>query len=203
MKQILLIIYFTIVTIIKTFSQVDTTSSLDFLLKQGHDKVQNTKTINHKFGYSIFNGLGIGGNHFYNGISLGASARAHYKFHTINIYTSFAKKREEIYFKDYTNNLYSSNYGFTYGPGFYSKYFAASCGIGLGYYWTTIDMNKFISQPSYDKPTYVTYKKIATCISAQLTIHTRYVGLTGQLFCNTANPLTNYTFLLGAEFIIW
>jgi hypothetical protein len=203
MKHFLLLIFFTVATINPTFSQVDTTSSMDALLKQGHDKAQENKTVDRKFGCSIFGGLGKGGNHFFDGFGSGIAARAHYKFHTVNIYASLATKKEERYGSDYTYDLYSSNYGFVYGPGFHDKNFSASCGIGLGYYWTTIDMNNFISTPTLGRPDYVTYKKIATCIGAQLTAHGKYLGLTGQFLYNTANPVDNYTVLVGLEIIFW
>lgn len=203
MKYFILIIFFTTATILPTFSQEDTTSSMEALYKQGHDKAQEKNTERRKFGCSIFGGLGKGGNHFFDGFGSGIAGRAHYRFHTINIYASLATKREKIYSKDYTYDLYSSNYGFVYGPGFHDKYFSASCGIGLGYYWTSVDMQRVVPNPFVGGPTYVTYKKIATCIGAQLTAHGKIFGITGQFFYNTATPLNNYTILVGIEIIIW
>jgi hypothetical protein len=202
MKYLLFVLFFT-GTILRTFSQEDTISSMQGVYRQEHDKSQEKKIVGRKFGCSIFGGLGKGGNHFFDGFGSGVSARAHYKFHTINVYASLATKREEIYSNDYTFDLYSSNYGFIYGPGFHDKYFSASCGIGPGYYWTTIDMYRVSPNPFVSGPTYVTYKKIGTCIGAQLTAHGKILGLTGQFFYNTATPLNNYTILVGLEIIIW
>src|ERR1035437_7078227 len=197
MKQFLLIIFFTTTTIFPTFSQVDTTSSMDVLLKQGHDKAQEKakeqKSADRKFGCSVFGGLGKGGNDQKDGFAYGGSARVHYNIHTVNVYASLATKSEQINGKSADYTLYGSCYGFTYGIGAYDKNVSASIGAGLAYLQTKMIFGGGVNE------TKVYYDKLGACIGGQFSAHGKYLGFGIQMYFNVTTPVTNYTILAGLE----
>jgi hypothetical protein len=178
MKNFLLIIAFITITSISVFSQTDTLNKP------------------HKFGCSFFGGLGIGENTYKSGFANGLSARAHYKFHTINAYYSLATKSEQLYGKDFSNSLYSNNYGITYGLGAYEQNFSCSFGLGVGYFQTSMKFGAGVNlTQSY-------YEKFCTCAGVQFSIHGKYAGFGFQAFFNSSNVLSNNTFLAGLEIFI-
>ncbi len=197
----MLLLLFSVGVISSSVSQVDSTSRLDDVYRTSPGSTG--KVLMKKFGCSIFGGLGKGGNRFYDGFSFGGSFRTHYRIHTINIYSSLATRRKELYSKDYTNLLYSSNYGIVYGPGFHDKNFSVSCGAGIGYFWTTVDMWPINGAINTSGPDYITYKQTSLCLGAQLGVHSNRIGLSAQFFYNSNKSLTNYTGLLGIEVILW
>ena len=166
------------------FSQTDTSSSTQI-------NVASKKT-----GYLVFGGLGTGGNIYKKGFAYGGGILVHYNIHSFSVFTSKATARDELYSKDYTNTLNSASYGLTYGVGVYEKYVSASIGAGIGYSNTDIDFHKNFSQPVYTN-----YSNFGACVSGQLTVHGKWLGLSAQGFCNLSS-LSTYTFLVGLEVVI-
>ena len=195
MKQIIFFILFIIATIFPAFSQVDTTSSLEILYKQAHDKTQKNKP--RKFGYSIFGGLGKSGNDKTSGIAFGGSARAHYGLQTINIYASQVNRLEYHGAESESSTLHASHYGLTYGVGYYDKNTSFSVGAGLAYSFVQMSTGGGVNYHEYN------YEKYGVCIGGQFSAHGKYIGGGIQGYYNVTKPGNNYIFLIGLEITIW
>jgi hypothetical protein len=195
------------------YAQTDTTSSLDILLQNSQHKRLEKEHDNRILGCSVFGGLGLGGNDRKTGFAQGISARVHYNAHTINIYTSFANKAEQIANVGYTNSLNSTCTGITYGVGSYSKYTSASIGAGLGYchtlqyqlikgpvYVSKVPTNNMVLSPY--TPGFVNYHQFGICVGGQINFHYKFIGFTIQSFVNISPVLINYTALAGLELML-
>lgn len=191
MKQFLLIIFFTTAIIIPIFSQVDTTSSLDALIKQGHEKARENKS--RKFGCTIFGGLGKGGNDIASGFAAGGSIKAHSGIHTINFFAANANSLGYHGGQSSNPTLQSSYYGLTYGVGAYDKNISASIGGGLGYSFVNMSTGGGINY--YD----IHYQKYSPCLGGQFSAHGKYIGFGIQTYFNLTSPTTDYVLLFGLE----
>ena len=127
----ILFTFFIIYLTLSGFSQQDSISSLDALLKQSKDKAEELKKAKqpHLKG-AAYGGIGYGGNKYKEGLAGTFGLNFHYAMHTINSYVSFASKSEEISLGfDYTPTLQSFNCGFMYGLGVYEKHVSFSGGL--------------------------------------------------------------------------
>ncbi|HXB42280.1 MAG TPA: hypothetical protein VNZ49_17200 [Bacteroidia bacterium] len=196
MKSFLLLLFFTILTSVPAFSQTDTTSSSwEALQKQGHDKAQKNKI--HKFGCSVFGGLGSGGNDKTNGFSGGGSARVHYNFHTLNAYAVSTNRLEYHGQQSDNPTLTSSLCGLTYGAGLYEDNLSLSAGLGIGYSAVRASTGGGISYKEYY------YNKLGVCFSGQFSVHGKYIGFGFQVYYNFNSSGTDYSYLFGIEIRIW
>ena len=188
-------------TLATTFcsAQIDTASSLDILYQNAQTKQIEKEHQKHILGCSLFGGLGFGGNDPKTGFAQGLSVRVHYNIHTVNVYSSWANKSDQVSGIGYTNSLNSKCSGVTYGIGFYEKKTSASIGVGIGYCQT------MVYHPSNDHPQgpeKYYYNQMGICLGGQLTYHFKYIGFTLQSFVNISSSIANYTALAGLEFML-
>lgn len=188
-KNIFITTFFILLTTYSVLGQVDTT-------------IKGKKT-----GFSMFAGLGAGGNdlgsrgsNLQGGYAKGISARFHYGTHTISAYTSHVTTSDKMFSSTpLPLSLDAYNFGLTYGIGTYLKHFSAGCLVGVGYTSTkTISGNAtldFIGQ------TYRIdhYNVVNACVGLHASAHLKHIGIGYQVYYNLFGGLSSFTALLGLE----
>ncbi len=178
LKQIYLCIF--VLITITAYSQKDTTTSEN--------------------GFSIFGGLGVGGNEIKQGFARCFEARFHRGFHTIDGYLSKSTKYEADYTSgnDLTLTYNSFNSALTYGYGIYKKHYSFAAVAGVGY----TSMNIIIRNPDINSLPiflYQNYTKACGVIGLQAGIRSKFIGLGAKMYYNVFDGPSTYIFLAGIE----
>ena len=166
------------------------------------------KMLEQKYGFSIFGGLGIGGNDLSSNIWSGdyaktISARFHYRTHTINAYATHVTPPEQPIFNRVSQptDLNMHNFGLTYGIGAYGKHYSAGCLVGVAYTtMTTIFPNQVLADPSIPV-SYRTckYNVVNACFGLHASLKTKYIGIGYQIYYNLFGQFSSFNALLGLE----
>ncbi|MGZ3865312.1 MAG: hypothetical protein ACXVPM_19725 [Bacteroidia bacterium] len=182
-------------TAFATYSQTDTIPTT----KKSADK---------KCGFSVFGGLGLGGNDISNtnwssGYAKTISARFHKGIHTINTYASQVTSPDQPIFNKVSSatTLNMHNFGLTYGIGTYGKHYSVGCLIGLAYTnLTTISQNVTLYDPRI-APTYSfnKYHVVNACFGLHSSLKTKYIGIGYQVYYNLFGGLSSFNALIGIE----
>jgi len=196
MKNIFITLFFC--SFLATYSQTDTISAAK-------------KSVDKKYGFSVFGGLGLGGNDlnqktlWNGGYAKAISTRFHYGIHTINAYASQVTPTEQpIFNKISSTTAYNMrNFGLTYGVGTYGKHFSAGCLVGVAYTnMTTTYINAQALDDLQYKP--ITYSKnkynvVNACFGLHASLKTKYFGIGYQVYYNLLGRLSSFNALFGIE----
>jgi hypothetical protein len=190
MKNIFITLFFC--SCLSTYSQTDTIN-------------MTKKSVDKKYGLSVFGGLGLGGNDlnqktlWNGGYAKTISTRFRYGIHTINAYASQITPTEQpIFSKVSTTTAYNMhNLGLTYGVGTYGKHFSAGCLVGVAY---TNMTTTYRTTATLDDPTIQyssTYFK--ACFGLHASLKTKYIGIGYQVYYNLFGRLSSFNALFGIE----
>ena len=182
-----------------TYSQTDTITT-------------TKKPVDKKYGFSVFGGLGLGGNDlnqktlWNGGYAKTISTRFHYGIHTINAYASQVTPTEQpIFNKVSPATAYNMhNFGLTYGVGTYGKHFSAGCLVGVAY---TNMTTSYRSTATLDDPTIQysskyfkdKYNVVNACFGLHASLKTKYIGIGYQVYYNLFGRLSSCSALIGIE----
>jgi len=161
--------------------------------------VSQPDSTNKKNGFSIFAGIGAGGNNIKQGFSRGIAVGYHYRIHAFDMYVSRITKREAIRTKDLELTLDNVNYGLLYGVGMFNDNFSAALVGGIGYSHIVLTI------PGDPNATpwvaYVTnnYSKFGACAGVQAEIKGRVIGFSGKFYYNIFDQLSTYSLLVGVQ----
>ncbi len=155
--------------------------------------------VTNKSGFSIFSGIGIGGNEKKNGFCRGFSMAYHWRVHAFDIYYSHTTKREAIRTKDRELTLNSSNYGFSYGLGIYDENFSVAALAGVGY--SNINMILRVDPGSNPTGLFASSadSKFGATIGLNGSMHFGILGLSAKGYYNIFDRLSTYSLLLGVN----
>ena len=197
MKNIFIALFFFLSLV--TYSQTDTISAIK-------------KVVEKKYGFSVFDGLGLGGNDlnqktmWNGGYAKTISTRFHYGIHTINAYASQVTPTEQPIFNKVSQatafNMH--NFGLTYGVGTYGKHFSAGCLVGVAYtHMTTTYRNiATLDDPTIHYSTTYSnnkYNVVNACFGLHASIKTKYIGIGYQVYYNLFGKLSSLNASIGIE----
>lgn len=164
-----------------------------------------------KYGFSLFAGLGIGGNDMGHtqmlkgGYAKTISSRFHYGMHTINVHAAQVTSMDQAIFNRVSpsTELNMRNVGLTYGVGSYGKHFSAGLLFGVSYtnLITNYRNSASLAFPHDDALFYQKEKinVINTCFGLHASVKTRRIGIGYQVYYNLFGPVTSFNASIGVE----
>ena len=172
------------------------------------DSISHTlKAEDKKFGFSLFGGLGVGGNDLgyslllKGGYAKALSSRFHYGMHTVNIHASQVTSMDQAIFNRVkpSTELNMRNLGLTYGLGSYGKNFSAGFLFGVSYTNLIVPVeNAFM----LDFAPTIYYKEkyniVNICFGLHTSVKTKHIGIGYQIYYNFGQ-VTSVNATVGIE----